>query len=85
MQKASSEENNTVNKLETILDGLYFDTQSPFGANLFDGTKEEYIIKLLTRSIVALCTAWWSTRELLDYLQKRNTFSKGFKFDQSDT
>lgn len=73
--------NDTVKKIQTFLDSVYFDVQSPGGANLFNGTKEEYIIRLITRSIVALCTAWWSVRELLDYLQKRTKFSKDFKFD----
>ncbi len=65
----------TVEQVREFLDGLHLDVQTPGG--VFDGTKEEYIIRMITRTIVALCTAWWSTRELIDYLQKRNQFIKG--------
>lgn len=72
----------TIKDIQLFLDSVYFDVQMG-GTNPFLGTKEEYIIKLITRSIVALCTAWWSVKELLDYIQKRQTSNKGFNFDTS--
>ena len=74
---------NFANQIQLFLENIYFDFQSPGGARLFDGTKEEYIIKLITRSIVAFCTAWWSAKELIDYLQNRSKTSKGLNFDES--
>ena len=78
------ENTDTQNKIKQFVDNIYFDAQMP-GSGFFDGTKEEYIIRLITRSIVAFCTAWWSARELLDYLQKRCNIHKGFRVDQSNT
>jgi hypothetical protein len=74
-----------VKQIQLFLDNIYFDVQGPGGTNPFNGTKEEYIIRLITRSIVALCTAWWSVREIVDYLQKRSQNHKGFRFDTSTT
>jgi hypothetical protein len=72
----------TIRNIQLFLENIYFDAQMG-GASPFAGTKEEYIIRLITRSIVALCTAWWSVRELLDYVQKRQTSNKGFNFDST--
>jgi len=72
----------TIKDIQLFFDSIYFDVQMG-GASPFSGTKEEYIIRLITRSIVALCTAWWSVRELLDYIQKRQTSNKGFNFDST--
>lgn len=77
------QQNETIKQIKLFLDNVYFDFQGPGNANPFNGTKEEYIIRLITRSIVALCTAWWSIREVIDYLQKRTQNYKGFKFDTS--
>jgi hypothetical protein len=74
---------NTKRDIQLFLDNIYFDFQTVGGPNPFDGTREEYIIRLITRSIVALCTAWWSVREMMDYLQKRSNTYKGFRVDQS--
>lgn len=72
----------TLKELKLFFDNIYFDVQMG-GASPFSGTKEEYIIRLITRSIVAICTAWWSVKELLDYIQKRQTSNKGSNFDST--
>lgn len=59
-------------KVDEFLDGLYLDVQGP-GENKFT---EEYIIKVITRFAVSLCSAWWSLRELFDYIQNRKTFKE---------
>ena len=57
-------------KVDEFLDGLYFDVQGPSGENKLT---EEAIIRLITRFAVSLCSAWWSLRELFDYIQNKRT------------
>lgn len=81
-KRVMDQKESAIKNIQLFLDNIYFDAQMG-GASPFSGTKEEYIIRLITRSIVALCTAWWSVRELLDYIQKRQTSNKGFNFDST--
>lgn len=67
-------------KIDNYIDNLYFNFQSVPGQG--SSLQEEYIIKLLTRFLVSVCSAWWSVREVLDYIQKRKTF-KEFDHGQS--
>lgn len=47
------------------------------------GPGEEYIIKLITRLAISGITAWWSAREILDYIQKRKLL-KDYHYDPTD-
>lgn len=62
-------------KIDNYLDNLHFDFQTTPG-QASTTLQEEFIIKLLTRFIVSLCSAWWSIREVLDYIQKRKTYKE---------
>ena len=62
----------TKQKIDHFLDGLYLDAQGPTGTAL----PEEYVIKIITRFVISLCTAWWSMRELFDYIQNRRSFKE---------
>lgn len=65
------------NKIDAFIDSLYFDVQGASGM----GTKlsEEYVIKLLTRFIVSLGTAFWSISELLEYIRNRRNLKEFIK------
>lgn len=62
-------------KINQFIDSLYFDIQGASGT----GTKlsEEYIVKLITRFVISLGTAFWSISELLEYIRNRRN-SKEF-------
>lgn len=40
---------------------------------------EHYLVKLLTSVIVNACAAWWSIKELWDYLSNRQSFKEMVK------
>jgi len=60
-------------KVRTFMKGLYLDVQGPSGTASTTGAKltEEYIIKLVTRFAVSICSAWYAITELIDYLRTR--------------
>ena len=62
------------------MDKIYLDFQGPPG---LDGSVEagktvleHYLVKLLTNVVVNACAAWWSIKELWDYLSNRQTFKE---------
>lgn len=65
-------------KLDEFLDSLYLDFQAAPTAP--GGTMtQEYIIKLLTRFIMGVCTAFWSIAELVEYVHNRREFREFIK------
>lgn len=58
-------------KIDEVLDQYYLDVQCAPGA-----VAQETVTKLVTRIIVSLCSAWWSIKELLEYVQERQKFKE---------
>lgn len=64
-------------KIDEFLDSLYLDFQAAPAAG---GTMtQEYIIKLVTRFIMGVCTAFWSIAELVEYIHNRREFREFIK------
>lgn len=59
-------------KIDNFLNSLYLDVQGAGTIN--NKLSEEYVLKLLTRFLVSLGTAFWSITELLDYIRTRREF-----------
>jgi hypothetical protein len=59
-------------KVDEFLDSLYLDVQCPTGP----GAKmsEDYAIKMITKFIISICTAWWSILELIEYVRNKKSF-----------
>lgn len=66
------------NKIDDFMDSLYFDVQ---GAPTMGGTSmsQEYIVKIVTRFVMSICTAFWSLSELLEYIRNRRDFRELIK------
>lgn len=62
------------NKIDDFIDSLYFDVQGASGINT--KLSEEYVIKLLTRFVISLGTAFWSISELLEYIRNRRNLKE---------
>jgi len=59
-------------KIDKVIDSLYLDVQG----TPVSGTSltQEYIIKLLTRLVMSVCTIVWSVSELVEYIRNRREF-----------
>lgn len=60
--------------LETVLDyidHLYLDTQGVGTTTLGESAFEDYIIKLISRFLISLCTSWYAAVEIIDYIKKK--------------
>ena len=68
-------------KVEDFLDSLYLDVTGNSTAPNQGAIAEEYFVKLITKFCVSVATAWWSLRELFDYIQKRRLYRE---FKQSN-
>ena len=53
-------------KADEFIDKLYLDVASGSCS-----PQEQIIIRAITRFVVSICTAWWSMRELFDYMNSR--------------
>lgn len=63
-------------QIDEFIDSLYFDVQAAGGQAKLS---EEYVVKLVTKFLVSLCTAIWSISEILDYIKERKEFKNLFK------
>lgn len=64
-------DNETKQNIQQFIDSLFLDVQ---GAGILNNMSEEYVLKLVTRFVVSVGTAFWSISELLDYLRTRRAF-----------
>ena len=59
-------------KIDKLIDSFYFDVQgAPVGGT---SLTQEYVIKLLTRLVMSMCTIFWSVTELTEYIRNRREF-----------
>lgn len=60
------------NKIDDFLGSLYLDFQAAPATG--GSMTQEYVLKLLTRFIMSVCTAFWSITELVEYIHNRRDF-----------
>ena len=61
------------NKINSSLDGYYFDIQSISSSTPID---ESQLIKLVTKLAVGAATVWWTALEIKDYIKLKKMDSK---------
>lgn len=61
---------------DNVLDDYYFDAQC-FMGNI--PLADNPLVQNVTRAIFGAALAWWSTIEVLDYLQNKNNFKDFIK------
>lgn len=71
MKRLSKEE--TKQKIDELLDEFYFDVQCAPGTGQLT---QEAVVKLITKIVVSLCSAWWSITELMEYIRERQNFKE---------
>ena len=56
-------------KVDKIIDSWHFDVQGvPASGTTMS---QEYVIKILTRLVMSICTAFWSLTEIAEYIRNR--------------
>lgn len=55
------------------MESLYFDVQA-MGAGA--SMTEEYVVKMIVRAVMGVCTAVWSIAEFIDFLKTRRSFKE---------
>lgn len=61
------------NKINSSLDGYYFDIQSISSSTPID---ESQLVKLVTKFAVGVATVWWTAIEIKDYIKLKRMDSK---------
>lgn len=69
MGKLSTEQKE---KIDTFLDEIFFDVQGAPTGKVF---ADEYLIRMITKFLVSICTAWWSFTEVLEYIDTRRSLT----------
>lgn len=62
-------------RVQEYMSHIYFDTQSC--APITNKANEDYVIKLISRFVVSICSVWYAIQEIIDFLRKRKVI-KGF-------
>src|SRR5258708_1061716 len=62
-------------KVEEYFSNVHFDTQTCTPTN--NKLTQDYFIKLLSKLVVSICSAWYAIQEIINFIQKRKDL-KGF-------
>lgn len=66
-------------RVEEYLSNIHFDTQTVTGERV----SEDYIIRLVTRFAISICSSWWAITEIIDFFRKRKDLKVFIQHEQS--
>jgi hypothetical protein len=62
-------------KVQEYFSNIHFDTQTCTPTN--NKLNEDYIIKIISKLVVSICSAWYAIQEIISFIAKRKEL-KGF-------
>lgn len=66
-------------QIKDYLEELHFNFEAVPGFGAAEAEKaifETYLIDLISKVVLSLCTAWWSINEIIDYFRNRKVLKE---------